>query len=497
MENSLVCLVIQKARKITMTLRLTKNFVSLLVSGIVDKLVYVMLFALLARKLPKEDYGAYSLILALIFVGGVLTNLGMELVVIRDVAKNRKTASELLSNSLLLGIVLSLTAWGLIIGLAFILRYDAVVLKIIGSGGIIFLFMGIDQASSAIFKGYQRMEVTSLLGMFNSTLLFLLSYLVLNMGGGLSTLIWVLVGMAGIKSLISIFIVNKYFVKLIWKFDKSTIFRIVKLSFPFALMMVYGIFIRRTGLLMMGWLKPLSEVAIYGAADKGLDFLSLFGDSMGAALFPALAAQLISSREESWRLYRDSIGFFAILGFGGAVYTTIMAKPILGFIFGQSFSIGSNSLIWLSWVFFLNVMGGSASILLFAVGDQMTRLLSLSFLVLGINIILNLILIPLYSYNGVAMAMFFSALIGFTGKMILTRIYYQRMPDFLNIIWRPFLASTIMGITVLLLYRQNILLITFTAFINYVLFLGLLGEFRERRYAEIKLNIYNALTRSR
>ena len=141
-----------------MFFRLVKNSISLLLVGIVDKLGFVFLFAILARKLTQEDFGIFSLVLMFIFIGGMITNFGIGNVLIREVAKNHERANEFFNNALLLTLTFSLCTWPIIVGVACLLDYTAEVTSLLFFGGSVFIFMGIGQTAAAIIKAYERIR---------------------------------------------------------------------------------------------------------------------------------------------------------------------------------------------------------------------------------------------------------------------------------------------------------------------------------------------------
>lgn len=468
-----------------MIFRLAKNTISLLIIGVVDKLALMLLFVVVVRKLTQAEVGTYSLTLALIFIGGMIANFGLEYVTIREVAKNRERSKSIFNNALLITLVFSLLIWPLMIGLAFLLNYSSEVIFLLSFGGAMFVFMGFGQIATAVIKAYERMEILALVGFFHSIMGLGLGLFVLWMGWGLTALVIVLMITEGLKAAILILIVHRHFSPLSWQFDNTVITSIIKQVIPFAILLAYGVLLRRIGILCMGWFRPVEEVAIYGMAVRFSDFLSLFSGSMIGALFPALSYKLASSPQESWRLYNDSIGIFTILGFGAALSLMVLAQPIILFMFGEAYVNGATALRWLGWAFFFGVLSGPVGILLLAAGDQMYRVVAMCVIVLSCNILLNIYLIPLFSYNGAAIATFVSAVLGCAGRLILSRTYFGQFPNFVAIIWRALLASLFMAIVLILLNGLNVLALIVIGGLTYVMILAVLGEFHKTQYKAI------------
>jgi len=253
--------------------------------------------------------------------------------------------------------------------------------------------------------------------------------------------------------------------------------------------MAYGALFQRTDLLMMGWLRPLNDVAVYGIATKFTDVLSLLSGSLIGALYPALSTKIGSSGREIWDLFSDSLGVFAVCGFGAAVMVVVLAYPLLHFLFGNTYTAGVTALRWIGWAFLFNMLSGPMGTLLLVTGDQMKRLLLLALSLLIINIVFNRLLIPLYSFNGAAITTFICAVAGFLGRMLLSRAYFGKIPPLMILAWRPLLASITMGAFILIFMRMHILIVMPAGLSVYIFSLAVLGEFRQARYVLIRSRI--------
>lgn len=482
-----------------MLFRLSKNALSLAVVGLVDKLAGVLFFAIIARKLTQDELGAYSLTLTLLLLGGLLASFGLEYVIIREVAKNRDRASILLSNSLMITLVLSLVVWPALVGLAFLLDYPPEVVLLIGISGVTLILLSLERTASGVLKAHERMEVLAVIGSAKSILGLILGVMALWMGGGALALVLVLMITQVPGTGVLILIIHRHFTPFRWRFDKDVIWPMAKQAVPFALLAVYGILIRRIDLLLMGWLRSLDEVAVYSVALKVADALDLLSASMVGALYPAFSAKSGGMRLESWRLYSDSIGVFAILGFGAVFAILILAEPILVLFSGESYLIGATALRWLGLAFLFSVLGGPMGTVCMAADDQMLRLLALSALTLLCNISLNLWLIPLYTYDGAAISMALSTGLGLAGRLILARFYYGQWPDLPRTFWRPFLAGLGMAALLALVRGQNTFVSIIAGGLTYFLLLMALGEMHQPRYDGVRrklLAIKGKITRS-
>jgi O-antigen/teichoic acid export membrane protein len=462
-----------------MLAKLAKNSAALIGAGLIDKAANVLLFAYLVRRLSTSEFGAYSLILTIFVFGGMLANFGLDYVLIREVAKDKSRAQEILNNTISITIVFSLAAWPMMIGMCAGLNYAPEVIRLVAAGGIIFLFMGIGAMANATLKAFERMEIFALISMSYSFILLLLSALALAVGVSLGYLILILVVLEGLRAIVSLVIVHRFFVPLRLSINRASIIGILKQSVSFALLMMLAVILHRLDTLLLGWLKPLEAVAMYSAAVKFFDFLSLFSNSMITALYPTFSAKLASSSENAWDLYDKSLGIFAFLGFASAYGIMALAPSILGFLFGSGYMQAATALRWMGWAFLFNVISGPVGTLLLAAGNQMKNLLIMSTCVIVCNFLLNIWLIPIWDYNGTAIAFFISSILGFGGRLILSKKHFGKLPSLWRAFRGPMIAGALMWIVLTLLDGRNLfVLIALGATVNMGV-LAVMGKFRQ------------------
>jgi O-antigen/teichoic acid export membrane protein len=468
-----------------MLLRLTKNALSLIVFVLGDKLIYVYLFAIIARTIPKDDLGLYSLVLAMIMLGEIIATLGVDYVLVRDISKNRSHASKSMMNAGVVTLCSSLVAWIIVPLLAYFFGYSEQTQVFLRLTGIIYLFISANAVLSAVIKAFERMEVFALISFSQSIIGFGLSVLVLYLGFDFQALLLVMIISEILKTFFLAFVVHKYFAPFTFEFDKKVILTTAKNAIPFALFMTYGVLLKKTDIIFLGWLGALEDVALYSVSVKFTDFLAIISSSFITALFPAITSKMVANRDDSWRLYISSISVFVMLGSGVFFSVVVLAKPILIFLFGDTFIASSFVLKMLCLSFFFNVITGPTGVVLFASGDKMYKMVSMCFVVLTCNICLNLWFIPLYGYNGAAIATCISSFIGSLGRIYLSVSYFNKVPNLFKITWRIFIAGLgMMGVLYLLQFLPLFVLVGIGLCV-FVFILIILGEFKNDQYKEL------------
>ena len=93
--------------------RIAKNTVVLLVSDIISKALGFFYVMYTARYLGAEGFGVLSFALAFTGIFGVFTDLGLQQLTVREVARNRSLAGKYLGNIAVMKLILVIITFGL------------------------------------------------------------------------------------------------------------------------------------------------------------------------------------------------------------------------------------------------------------------------------------------------------------------------------------------------------------------------------------------------
>ncbi len=177
----------------------------------------------------------------------------------------------------------------------------------------------------------------------------------------------------------------------------------IKVSFPLLLIGCFEIVIEQTDIVMLGMLVGTTESGLYAAASKVSTLIS-FGFMAVNVIAAPMISELYSQGkiQELHRLVKlAAIGILAI-AIPVSIIIIIWGESILG-LFGQPFIASYYPLVILSIGQLVNSLAGTAVYLMTMTGHQ--REVAIVFGVTAlVNIILNLILIPVIGMVGAAIA---------------------------------------------------------------------------------------------
>ena len=115
------------------------------------------------------------------------------------------------------------------------------------------------------------------------------------------------------------------------------------------------------------------------------------------AVFPLLSRFNVSSKELLKYSYEKSFKYLIIIGLPIATGTTLIASPLILFIYKSAFSqsiIALQILIWSVPIIFVNYILGTA---INSINKQ-SQMVKSAFIVMALNILLNLIFLPKYGF---------------------------------------------------------------------------------------------------
>jgi O-antigen/teichoic acid export membrane protein len=197
-----------------------------------------------------------------------------------------------------------------------------------------------------------------------------------------------------------------------------------------------------------------------------------------------MSAYFKSSKDDLIRTYTLAFRYLLIIVLPLAVGTVFVADKVILLIYGTPFTDSSTVLRILMW----SVMFGMVNTLLWnvlvAIDMQKLIMLSVTFCA-AVNIVLNLILIPVMSYNGAAIATVATvailalSLFYFVSKHLQTILVHK-------VAVKPVIAALVMGVFVYYFMNFNVLIVLLLAAVVYMVMLLALKTFSKEEVEMIK-----------
>ncbi len=407
---------------------------------IIGKMIYfglsIVIIILITRDFGVNGYGTYNIILVYLSLFGVVADFGLQVLLSREIANNKNYHHRFRA---ILGLRITSTIIFFLLSflLLFVLPYDLIIKKgiLIYSIGMFFYML-----NNLIFAFFQnRIEVykNSIAEVIGRIIVLIGVVILIKLNLGILWVIWASVLGMVIGFFINYgFILKKFFLYpvidfKIWK-------AVLKDAIPLAIVFVlYTLFFQIDSFLLsiisiknvvFEFLKGMTNtqaVGIYGVAFRIITVAMTFPAIFMTLLFPFISRFVKNHDIKGLRRYfQYSIDFSLLLALPLMVIGVIIAPQIVFLIAGKEFIASVLPFrIWFLSLPFIFLFSATGYIFM-AYNYQKKLILSYVFY-LVFNIVLNLVLIPYFSYLGAAVATFLTEILVVLVNFHLIKKYFN------------------------------------------------------------------------
>ncbi|MCG8607639.1 flippase [bacterium] len=393
--------------------RVTSNSILILAAEVADRILRFVLVLVAARVLGDEDYGKFTFAIAFGSLFLIFADLGLHNLVVREIARARDDGSRLVGNGLVIKLVLSLLAFlSLFLVAQFTGKPKEVLLAIYIIAGAL-LVESVAEHFCAVFQGYQKLK-------YHATASFILSMsnaglgiAVLFLDGGFVQLAWVYLFSRILKLIYALFVVHLRFTKVQLLFEPARMWYLVKEGWSFGVTKFFAMMYTYFDSTMLSLMVNDAVVGWYNVAYRLVFAMMVLPMGVMRAVYPALSAYHNKNEEAFKSLFVKTFKFMFIAGTSIATLVFVFSEKIIGLVFGAEYIEASKALKILVWSTAIFFVGTVISHAISAIGQQRftAKVVAASAV---LNLILNFILIPRYSFIGAAFATLASEVFTFT-----------------------------------------------------------------------------------
>jgi len=304
----------------------------------------------LARYFGEETFGVFSF--ALVFIGffSLLPNFGMKPILVRELSRNSALAPELIGQSVILKLFLSVLAIILANAMGWLLfpseelRNAIFILSF-----IIFVsskMSTIRIALESIFHANLKMEYPTIFLLLDSFLqtaavlilislkatpsLIMIGYVTANIPGLIVTMIWYL---------------KSY--RLNFTIRKERLFWLIKESLPLLIYITITMLYDRYDVLLLKHLWGEASVGIYSTAFRLTSPLIFIPFAVVTGFYPLMSRARSNDNPKLTDIFNVGIKSLAFLGMAIGALGILMGEPIFLLLYGSKFSLGIPSFLLL------------------------------------------------------------------------------------------------------------------------------------------------------
>jgi len=355
---------------------------------------------LIVRSLDEHDFGQFSFVFSLLGMLSIVTDLGIGRVAIAGMLDPQRDRAEFVGSYVVLRALLGLFGYGMAVGFVALAGYPATVVQATAVAGLVILLATPSHAYHVAFQAHLRMGSVAVAGVAGQAAQLALTVAIVTAGG---TLVWLVVPAVLAEVVILAVTVPqarrltqfRYVVRpALWR---ELLREAVPLSIGAAFVTLYN----EVDAVMLSKLDTFDSVAVYGVAYKFADLVRFVATALTMPLLSILVRAWPADLDRFRAGLRRGCGFLGFVGGAAIVGSALFARPVVELLYGSTYGKA----------------GGVTSVLIVATVVAFFTRLAIDVLVaagrrrsypaiaaagFALNVGLNVVLIPAYSYRGAA-----------------------------------------------------------------------------------------------
>lgn len=457
--------------------KIIQNTSFLLISNIFSYIIGFLTITYTAIYFGAENFGILSLALAFTGLFGVLMDLGLNSWMIREIAKDKSITNKYYSNIAVLKIIFSILTFFLIVLVVSIIGYSQTVANTIYLITLSMIFNSFYGTFNSVFTAYEKMLHPSISIILNSILLFLGILITMYYQSGIIFFAtWYIIS----SLIVLVYSVISYSYKFhLPKFEIDTGFwkSTIKEAWPFGVTTMLISIYYWIDSLILSIMVGNEAVGWYNAAYRLISVLLFIPIVFNTAIFPVMSKFYGTSSDYLKISFEKYFKYITIIAIPMGVGITILANKIISLVFGLAYVNSIIALQILVWSAVFVFMSGAFARLL-EVSNKQLVLTKISAILVIINISLNVVLIPTFSYVGASIVTVITELLSFLlCVIVVSNIHYRLSKQELVSVIKIGAASVIMGIFIISLEYVNLILLIVLAVIVYLITLYIFKVF--------------------
>jgi O-antigen/teichoic acid export membrane protein len=423
-----------------------RNTVVVITGEFFSRVVSFFSFLLVARYLGAKSFGEYSFIFSFLAFFDLLASLGMNSIVVREMAGDRDRSPRILKAALVLRSACTFLAILVACLVALFLRI-APALKVLICVASLGLLMNFRPIFEAIFRIRLKMGVPTTVQVAKTLLFLSLIGLCVFFKTGLlwfvlASIFSNLMGTAAIVGL------ARREIKPAGVLERGMCRDLLRESLPMLFSGVLTVLYIRIDVMMLAFMEGFESVGFYSAATRLTEALWIVPVALMTTLFPVLSEHAKHDRARFQEVVGQGLVYLTMLIIPIAILTTVYAGGILQLLFQSQYGPAAPALSIVVWAF---VFSYPNIILVNAIIALRRQIMDtwFSFLAVIVNVALNLWWIPAYGFIGVVCEV---------QVFVLLTFYISRFQS-VSLPWRPcarLLCVGAAGLAVMLLISNSI-----------------------------------------
>lgn len=367
--------------------------------------------SMLNTGLLAEGWGLYIIVTTFLGFFGVLADLGINLLYLQEISKYPEKEEKITATYLGFRLFTAVIVFSIAPLIAhFIPAYSSLTTAIwVASFGQFFLVL--NQIFVSIFQAHLQMGKAMITDILGRAVILVGVFLLFNhfQTNSLVAVLWI-VALGSLSNTLFSYVLARPYHKIRVAFDFKEWPSMVVRVLPLAALSVLGMIHFKADSVILTLFRPAVDVGIYGNAYKIMEVMVTLPAMFAGGLFPAMN-QAVLSKDKNFPIFIQKsfdLLLFAVIPL--VLVLVILAPYLMGLLTRSNVFQAANSLQILAFALLPLFVGSLLAHLLIAT-EKKKELGIISLIAVTVNIGLNILLIPRFSYYGAAGATVVSELL--------------------------------------------------------------------------------------
>lgn len=318
--------------------RILVNTSALTLSNLWRIVISFILQVLIVRQLGVEASGQYTIVLAYLNVCQILSELGLPILLVRELAQRPNQRRTYFYLALGAQGIASLLVWASLAVVVMLLPFSPSTRTLLWVVGASLPFYAITSVTQTLFQASERLEFILGIEVLINTAILVLSAVGLWLGYGILPLITLLVATQMLSALLGLWLVKRSVLFPVPQAAQPIQLRALwRQATPFYGLAIADVLLQRADILLLSVLAGETVTGIYGLAYQFIRVILKLVQSFWRALYPTLSRLHSQARAQYERLAGLSLTLSSLALLIIAALGTSTAQPLLQLLFGARY----------------------------------------------------------------------------------------------------------------------------------------------------------------
>lgn len=386
------------------TKSIVKNTAYLSSAFIGQKILSFIYFTLIARLVGVVDTGAYVFALSFTTIFSVFVDFGLAPLIQREIARAPARTKAIIQKTLAIKSFYAIIAIILAVTIGRLMGLSGLVLNMVYIALALMIFDSFNITMWSAFRGHHKLQYEASSVILAQIIVLAIGVTGLVMGVSLEILIIALLVGSIFTSIYAFSLVRaKLKIWAVPRFKGAYDKKFLQESFPFGFSGAFTRVFSSIDSVMLRQMVGQGAVGLYAVPNKIVFALQFIPAAFAASIYPAMSHLYKEDKKKMIRIFEESMLFLLLLSIPIAVGIFVLTPIIITDLYTSEFAAAIPAMYILVWGVVFGFVEFPLGALLSAIGQQRKNTITRG-IVMTINIVLNILLIPLYSFLGASIA---------------------------------------------------------------------------------------------